>query len=336
MHRSRRPNASRTYLSPSPSPSSAGLPPSPPLQGGRLLARRRRPRAELRNRNRSDAGGAADGEVRTWTENRRFSSRTALAAAYDHESTVGRIRANFLDVLHDALTTETPLSLDFVYGDVVGGTLSPLDGQQRLTTLFLLHWYLAWRADRLDEAQGWKRFAYATRPSARRFCACLVESKPALAGDLQGGALRAWFVDQPWFLHTWQHDPTIESMLVMLEAMHQRFTETDCSAAWDRLVDPARPAISFHLLPIEEMGLGEDVYIKMNSRGKPLTPFENFKARFEQVLERSCPKRAFEFAKEIDDAWASCLLWPFSRRRPPSTTRPGATSPFITQGVRVA
>jgi hypothetical protein len=42
---------------------------------------------------------------------------------------VARIRANFLDVLHDAVTTETPISLDFVYGEVKNGTLRPLDGQ---------------------------------------------------------------------------------------------------------------------------------------------------------------------------------------------------------------
>lgn len=93
---------------------------------------------------------------------------------------VARIRANFLDVLRDAVTTGAPINLDFVYGDVISGTLRPLDGQQRLTTLFLLHWYLAWRADRLDQEHGWKRFEYATRPSARRFCACLVESSRSL------------------------------------------------------------------------------------------------------------------------------------------------------------
>ena len=218
---------------------------------------------------------------------------------------VARIRANFLDVLHDAVTTGTPISLDFVYGDVISGTLRPLDGQQRLTTLFLLHWYLAWRADRLDQEHGWKRFEYATRPSARRFCACLVESKPPA-----DAALRAWFEDQYWFLHTWQHDPTIQSMLLMLEAIHERFADADCTAAWDRLVDSVAPPISFHLLPIEQMGLSEDLYIKMNSRGKPLTPFENFKARFEQLLEASCPGRVEQFAQKVDGAWAD-LLWPF-------------------------
>jgi Protein of unknown function DUF262 len=218
---------------------------------------------------------------------------------------VARIRANFLNALHDGLTSGRPLSLDFVYGDVENGTLRPLDGQQRLTTLFLLHWYLAWRADRLEQEHGWKRFEYATRPSARRFCACLVESKPPIDAKL-----RVWFEDQHWFLHTWQHDPTIQAMLLMLEAIHERFADVDCAAAWGRLVDIKEPAISFHLLPIEQMGLSEDLYIKMNSRGKPLTPFENFKALFEQVLELSCPDRVEEFAQKVDGAWAD-LLWPF-------------------------
>jgi hypothetical protein len=112
------------------------------------------------------------------------------------------------------------------------------------------------------------------------------------------------------FLHTWQHDPTIQSMLVMIEAIHERFADADYAAAWTRLVDAATPAISFHLLPIEQMGLSEDLYIKMNSRGKPLTQFENFKARFEQILEISCPGRVNEFAQKVDVAWAD-LLWAY-------------------------
>ncbi len=218
---------------------------------------------------------------------------------------VARIRTNFLGVLHNAVTTKTPISLDFVYGDVKDGTLHPLDGQQRLTTLFLLHWYLAWRADRLEQEQGWKQFSYATRASARLFCERLAGCKPP-----DGSEVRAWLEDQPWFLHTWQHDPTIQSMLVMIEAIHERFADADCAAAWAQLVDAEAPAISFHLLPIEQMGLSEDLYIKMNSRGKPLTPFENFKARFEQVLESSCPERVEEFAQKVDGDWAD-LLWAY-------------------------
>ena len=74
-----------------------------------------------------------------------------------------RVRRNFLDALVIAITQGPPLSLDFVYGETEGDLLMPLDGQQRLTTLFLLHWYLAARCARLDHARPWLRFTYATR-----------------------------------------------------------------------------------------------------------------------------------------------------------------------------
>ena len=47
----------------------------------------------------------------------------------------------------------------------------------------------------------------------------------------------------------------------------------------------------FHLLPIDDMGSAEDLYIKMNSRGKPLTDFETFKA---QLLKPCCSTETFK------------------------------------------
>lgn len=221
---------------------------------------------------------------------------------------VERIRASFLDVLHGAVTGGEPVSLDFVYGDVVQQTLRPLDGQQRLTTLFLLHWYLAARADRLAANGGWKRFSYATRAGARLFCERLVECRPP--ADVT--RLSEWLVNEAWFLYTWKHDPTVQSMLVMLDALDERLRDEDSAAAWDRLVDTERPALAFHLLLVEGMGLGgEDLYIKMNSRGKPLTPFENFKARFLQLLESWCPPtRLRDVALKLDGAWSD-VFWAY-------------------------
>lgn len=220
---------------------------------------------------------------------------------------VERIRTDFLNVLHGAVTGGKAISLDFVYGDVEDGTLRPLDGQQRLTTLFLLHWYMAFRAERISQVHGWKRFSYATRASARLFCERLSECQPPPAEE----NLSAWIKDQSWYLHTWRHDPTIQSMLVMVDSMHELFRDENCGAAWEGLVDAEEPSISFHLLPIEQMGQrSADLYIKMNSRGKPLTAFENFKARFEQLLDDACPDRVTEFAIKIDGVWSD-LLWPY-------------------------
>ena len=218
---------------------------------------------------------------------------------------VNSIRSNFLDVLHGAVTGGEPVGLDFVYGEVDNETLRPLDGQQRLTTLFLLHWYLAYRTDRLEPGHSWGRFSYATRLSARKFCERLMNHAPP--PDVIDPS--AWITDQEWYLHTWVTDPTIRSMLTVIEAIHKRFAGDDVEAAWRRLTDEASPAISFYLLPIDDMGSGEELYIKMNSRGKPLTPFENFKARFERTLKETDGERAEQFAHKVDGAWSD-LLWP--------------------------
>ena len=54
---------------------------------------------------------------------------------------VNYIRTRFVGALREALINDEPITLDFVYGEIDNNrTLIPLDGQQRLTTLFLLHW----------------------------------------------------------------------------------------------------------------------------------------------------------------------------------------------------
>ena len=225
--------------------------------------------------------------------------------------TVNRIRSSFIDALCKPLNSDdATLDLDFVFGDVIetSGKFFPLDGQQRLTTLFLLHCYLAWRTNTAPHTQLWSRFTYATRPGARDFCAFLTKSQPDFSGSLS-----AWLKDQADYLPTWQHDPTIQSMLVVLDALHERFLASqpaDVERAWNRLTDKEIPAIRFHLLPMKENGLTDALYIKMNSRGKPLTPFENFKAHFEELLETVHPEESREFAIKVDTDWSD-ILWPY-------------------------
>lgn len=224
---------------------------------------------------------------------------------------VERIRGDFLDVLHRAIASDDPgdVGLDFIYGGVDEGTFRPLDGQQRLTALFLIHWYVASRSGHLDDDHRWKRFSYATRQSARMFCERLVVAP--LPEDEETPS--EWIADQPWYLFVWRHDPTIQSMLVVIDAIHRRFREVDATTAWERLTDADYPAVWFLLLPLSELGASdaddvrpEDLYIKMNSRGKPLTDFESFKAHFEKTIQAS--PRAEEFAHKVDTTWSD-LLW---------------------------
>ena len=92
---------------------------------------------------------------------------------------VDRIRIRFLDSLYNAIAGDS-ITLDFVYGDIDdNGTMTPLDGQQRLTTLFLLHWYAAKKEKIPAEKHNFlKKFSYETRYSARYFCTELVDFSP--------------------------------------------------------------------------------------------------------------------------------------------------------------
>lgn len=227
---------------------------------------------------------------------------------------VNRIRENFINSLCTALLpNSTPIDLDFVFGDVEDqegenkGKFYPLDGQQRLTTLFLLHCYLGWQTNVELKDQSWRKFSYATRPGARAFCNFLVGWSPIFSDTLS-----ASIKDDADYLPTWQHDPSIQSMLVVLDALHTWFDskKPDMQIAWSKLIDDNSPAIRFHVLPMKINGLTDELYIKMNSRGKPLTPFENFKAHFDDILRKVHPEKASNFGKKVDTIWSD-ILWPY-------------------------
>ena len=212
---------------------------------------------------------------------------------------IDRVRGRFLEALHKAVTGE-PITLDFVYGDISDqGVMTPLDGQQRLTTLFLLHWYAAYKADvPVAERAFLRNFGYETRYSARDFCMSLAEFSPTFEGRLSEE-----IVDQAWFPLDWKKDPTISSMLVMLDAIDEQFADVD--DLWNQLKSGA---ITFYFLPIRDMGLTDELYIKMNSRGKPLTKFEHFKAELERCIHVVDATTSEHIMRKVDCDWTD-LLW---------------------------
>jgi hypothetical protein len=219
-------------------------------------------------------------------------------------SEVKRIRERFLDTLFHAIVENKKLTLDFVYGDVSEkGVLTPLDGQQRLTTLFLLHWYVAKKEPaEIENAEFIKNFTYETRVSSRDFCSELVKYTPDFTEDVLSTAIK----DQSWYPYEWKNDPTIQSMLVMIDAIHEKFKNE--SNLWESLV--TNKNITFYFLPLSDMGLTDDLYIKMNSRGKPLTPFEHFKAEFEDVIKKVSGDLSKEINHKFDIEWTD-MLFPF-------------------------
>ena len=241
-----------------------------------------------------------------------------LQRDYAHgRASVGDVRTRFLEVLHKQLTLPEqergePLDLDFIYGSVHassngtddaqrGGELEPLDGQQRLTTLFLLHWYLALLDDRFDDFASWAHtstgtrgsmLSYRVRPSSTDFFDALLEHGRELEPAHLTTSMSAVIENKPWFYLSWKFDPTICSALRVLDDIHGIFKET--SGGYARLTDEAHPAITFQFLNLEQFHLNEDLYIKMNARGKALTRYETFKANLQGEVPQLLPDESYE------------------------------------------
>lgn len=226
---------------------------------------------------------------------------------------VNRVRNRFLTAIKNNLINHKVMKMDFVYGETENIwskteanklekiIVTPLDGQQRLTTLFLLHWYAAKRENNLsrDEYSFLEHFTYDIRPSSRDFCSHLLDFAPSF-----DSSFKEQLIDQSWFMGDWHNDPTILSMLTMLDAIKDKFS--DVLNLWN-LLTGADKRIVFYFLPLSENGLSDELYIKMNSRGKKLTPFEHFKAEFEDLYERDS-EEAMVINHKFDVEWADMLF----------------------------
>lgn len=231
-----------------------------------------------------------------------------------------QIREKFVTDLVTTLFKSESKDLDFVYGSTTTGKFVPLDGQQRLSTLFLLHWYLASASNNLETVTDndsetirniLTRFSYETRISSRDFCRALV-TQPIAESDNE--VLSEKIKECPWFFRSWAKDPTIKSMLVMLDAIEKHCKTHDSAQLWTNLI--AENSVTFQFLNLADFQLTDELYIKMNARGKALTDFENFKAWFGKLVEENSDKEkadrwnisAEDWQKNMDKSWTD-LFW---------------------------
>ena len=92
------------------------------------------------------------------------------AQGREHDPAIEQIRNSLIDEIYSSLTENKALVLNFIYGEKADEKFVPVDGQQRLTTLFLLHWYVFEKSGFTDGLERLKGFSYETRDTSRRFC----------------------------------------------------------------------------------------------------------------------------------------------------------------------
>lgn len=189
------------------------------------------------------------------------------------------VRNTLLNEMFANLNTDEVFDFNFIYGIIRPSNnkyiMELLDGQQRMTTLFLVYWYIANRElNEEDEADTeirdvLSRFVYETRSTSSVFCQKLSSYRVDLSETIPSKAIR----QAKWYFKSFDRDSTICAMLTMLDAIHVRYSNQGNNELYKKLDN-----IQFYVKSLGYFNLSEELYIKMNARGLQLSPFENFKA----------------------------------------------------------
>lgn len=210
-----------------------------------------------------------------------------------------RARNNFMPELLDAAIKDgtKPAKgkfLHLIYGiKASDGAFLPIDGQQRLTTLFLLAWVF-------NKIGGKWKFEYESRREATFFLRGLLTVKPPQMGIDLVKFLR----DQSWYMPAWENDPSVSGMIEMLKAI---ISERDRIQKEKGLgnIELDLESIRFE---VKEIGVNDatysEIFLKMNARGKPLTNWENLKAILDAHLFDNI-RRSWQ--SNIDNTWPNAI-----------------------------
>lgn len=218
--------------------------------------------------------------------------------------------SGFASGLVESVSKHTSLLLDFVYGiDTHGNKKSfyPLDGQQRLTTLLLLAWLCG------NVKPNWS-FKYESRRSTEFFIKGLLASepprlkKPENYNELKQNAekhnkgytslCKDYICGLPWFQKTWLNDSGICGMIEMLDSLFDKLLNIQTDG------DLSMESINFLLnyLDVNEKSY-DHIFLKMNSRGRELSEWDNVNA----VLNKYLPETQEKWPDNIQ-SWYE-LMW---------------------------
>lgn len=142
--------------------------------------------------------------------------------------------------------------------------------------------------------------------------------------SIDGTLIKRHIENQTWFYSEWKQDPTVYGMLTMLFGNNQNDSSDNIfdifghdketlTKYWKLLtsnnIEQSPIMFNHTIIGSEELPLSDDLYIKMNARGKPLTNFENFKAEvIKWVSENVSKEESIRVASKFDNEWTD-IFW---------------------------
>lgn len=185
-------------------------------------------------------------------------------------------------------------NIGFIYAyndDQYSGNYFLIDGQQRITTIFLMLLVLASKNERLNEkfkrtyvTDGLLKLDYKVRESAHHF----LQQFTALALSSNTD-----FINQNWYYsNKYNSDTTIKSLMqnfYSIQGYYQNNLPNDLEAFYEYIED----FVEFWYFDTNISEQGEELYIYMNARGEQMQANENIKADLLSKLDTTAEKNKY-------------------------------------------
>lgn len=220
----------------------------------------------------------------------------------DSNESIKYKRDRLLDDIFDCIKSQSKsIDLGFIYGRVEESYKStlfyPYDGQQRLTTLYFLYLLIYFKFKNYDEINSIKeKLSYQTRISTNRFIESFLswildsKEKDNIYNDFwnkDGKDLKGFIMSQDWFMMTeWNYDVSIINMLSIIVEISRRIKDLGDKTGIVNFIDKdENNPFQFDFIYVDDISKSDDLYIKINARGKALSPFENLKSDIDKYWD---------------------------------------------------
>lgn len=201
----------------------------------------------------------------------------------------------------DALMSKE-CELNYIYGYEEEGYFVPIDGQQRVITLWLLFLYLF---SFKNEGNKYKiELTFLSREFANDFCRIIKVKLPSVIEEAKNKKdLQETLKTKKWFIKSWSRNISVRNMLKTLDYIYRTVNEDNI----DKIFKNVEDNVSFSFLNMKDInGVDDDIYIKMNGRGRALSAFENLKSWMDEKVQDM--PIASEWRYKIDNQWTD-MCW---------------------------
>lgn len=183
------------------------------------------------------------------------------------------------------------LDIGFFYSYKIYENFNALiDGQQRITTLILLSWYVGVDNTKLNN------FKFKVRENSNNFLEKLLEQKSAEIPAIDGKKISDKIKSSIWYKRIWDNDPTVKSILNALDIIDKEL-DNEKENIKNKIDN-----IKFSCIEAGDRRL-ETEYILLNKRGVNLTNSEQLKAILTEDIENKN-----EWLEKWEKDWQD-ILW---------------------------